>query len=115
MNTKNNWNTFGSMAAVALALMAVAPMTRAQTTDALIDKLEKKGILTAKEASELRDEAKAESASTSKFKNALPDWVTSVKLAADFRGRFEENNAENDAYDDRNRYRYRLRLGATVT
>src|SRR5439155_331129 len=48
-------------------------------------------------------------------KSGLPDWVTSMKFNGDFRGRFEQTSAENPAYVDRNRYRYRLRFGVTAT
>ncbi|MBI3876073.1 MAG: putative porin [Verrucomicrobia bacterium] len=37
------------------------------------------------------------------------------KINGDMRGRFEQNNAENSAYSERNRARYRLRVGATAT
>src|SRR5205823_5479039 len=44
----------------------------------------------------------------------MPDWVTSLRLNGDFRGRFEQNSAENSQYFDRNRFRYRARLGITA-
>ena len=62
--------------------------------DALLNKLEQKGILTVDEAKELKAENQQDSAAdfnkalNSKFQ--MPDWVTSYKLYGDFRGRFDE-------------------------
>jgi hypothetical protein len=91
------------------------PLASAQSVDALIDKLEKKGVLTAQEATELRQEARNQAPPLSQFKNALPDWVTSFKLNGDFRGRYEGHYADNDDFVDRHRYRYRVRIGITAT
>lgn len=111
----------------AAALMALTPQTHAQSSvDALLNKLEQKGILSVDEAKEL----KAENATNSvdDFNKALgakfptPDWVTSYKLYGDFRGRYDDisaggpvnggtsfNGSENQA-----RFRYRLRVGLTI-
>jgi hypothetical protein len=48
-------------------------------------------------------------------KSGLPDWVSSFKWNGDFRGRFEENWAESELYHNRDRYRIRARLGATIS
>lgn len=98
-----------------LATTVLSATTVAQTTDALLDKLVEKGILTAKEAKDLRDEVKPGSGKSAAPKPSWPDWVTGFKFTGDFRGRFEQNNAEDSAYIDRNRYRYRLRLGSVLT
>ena len=87
----------------------------AQTADALINKLVEKGILTTKEAGDLRVEATHDSSAASVPKSSLPDWVSGVKMNSDFRARFEENNAQDADYHARDRYRYRLRLGAVVS
>src|SRR5436309_5772603 len=87
----------------------------AQSADALIDKLVQKGILTVKEANELRQETDKNFTEAYSAKTGLPEWVTSLKFNGDFRGRFEENNAENLAYHTRDRYRYRVRLGVTAS
>jgi hypothetical protein len=95
--------------------------------DALLNKLEQKGILSVDEAKEL----KAENATNSvnDFNSAMnakfptPDWVTSYKLSGDFRGRYDEVSTATPAYknqwrcavDDTNiRLRYRLRVGLTI-
>ena len=71
----------------AAALMALTPNTHAQSSvDALLNKLEQKGILTVDEAKELKAENQQDSAAdmdkamNSKFQ--MPDWVTSYKFTA---------------------------------
>jgi hypothetical protein len=107
----------------AAALMVLTPQTHAQSSgDALINKLEQKGILSADEAKELRAENAQDfnNSFTNNFGGSLPgglgapDWVKGYKLSGDFRGRFDEQAADNSAFVDRIRLRYRLRLGLTV-
>ena len=98
-----------------LASASLINSARGQSADALIDKLVEKGILTVKEANQLREESDKGFTSAYSVKSGLPDWVTSMKFNGDFRGRFEQTSAENPAYVDRNRYRYRLRFGVTAT
>lgn len=102
---------FGSV----VASVSFISSTYAQSPDALLNKLVEKGILTTKEADDLRKEQKADSTKPAPSKSGFPDWVTGWKVTGDFRGRFEENNAENQAYIDRGRYRYRLRVGANLS
>lgn len=97
-----------------LASTSLVSPTHAQSADALIDKLVQKGVLTTEEAKNLRDEAKSDATKPSVVKSPFPDWVTSWKLNGDFRGRFERHSAENDLFSNRDRFRYRLRLGTTV-
>jgi len=106
-----------------VALMALTTTSRAQTAgDALIDKLEQKGILTSEEAKDLREENSQDFAGnfTNSFdsafskKTGMPDWVTDYKLSGDFRGRFEDFTSDNPNFVDRIRFRYRLRAGLTV-
>ncbi len=89
----------------AAALMALTPQTHAQTSvDALLNKLEQKGILSVDEAREL----KAENATNSvtDFDKAfgsklpMPDWVTGYKLTGDFRGRFDDVSANSPAFKE---------------
>jgi hypothetical protein len=103
----------------ATALTALIPNVHAQTSvDALLNKLEQKGVLTVDEARELKSENATNSvndfntALSSKF--PMPDWVTSYKLSGDFRGRYDEQSADNSAFVDRIRLRYRLRVGLVV-
>lgn len=122
---KKGNHTKVALFAGAAALMALTPNTHAQTSvDALLNKLEQKGILTVEEAKELKAENQQDSAAdfnkamNSKFQ--MPDWVTSYKLYGDFRGRFDD--MITDSYggtslsaQDRARLRYRLRVGLLVS
>jgi hypothetical protein len=87
----------------------------AQSADALIDKLVQKGILTVKEGNELREEADKGFNQAYSVKSGMPDWVNALKINGDFRGRFEGFYSENDNFAERNRFRYRARLGVTAT
>src|SRR5208282_2464465 len=84
----------------AAALAALTPQTRAQSSsDALIDKLEQKGILSADEARELRAES---AASDTNLINQLPaskwrlaDSIKSIGLFGDVRLRYEYRGVDN--------------------
>src|SRR6266536_5194977 len=89
--------------------------TQAQSADALLDKLVEKGILTTKEANDLKREADQGFTKAYQVKSGMPDWVTSLKLNGDFRGRYEGFYSENNAFIERDRLRYRLRCGAVAT
>src|SRR5277367_4582916 len=110
----------------ATTLMALAGQSHAQSAgDALVDKLEQKGILSADEAKQLREENEQDFAGsfTNNFDQAFnkatgtPDWVTGYKFYGDFRGRYDEvaSTDGNKTFTPRDRYRYRLRVGMTVT
>jgi hypothetical protein len=111
----------------AAALMALTPQLHAQSSDALINKLEQKGILSAEEAKELRAESRQDFNNnfTNSFDKAfgkitgMPDWVTGYKLYGDFRGRYDKMSTDNPgtkslSAQDRDRLRYRLRVGLLV-
>ena len=86
--------------------------------DVLLNLFQKKGLISDQEVKEAHAAlaARSKGAGTeAKVLSPLPDWITGIKLNGDFRGRFEENNAQNPDYFARDRYRYRLRLGATVS
>lgn len=87
----------------------------AQSAAALIDKLVEKGILSTKEANQLRDDAAKTTTQSYTVKSGVPEWVSALKFGGDFRGRFEGFYSDNDAYTDRNRLRYRLRFGVTAS
>jgi hypothetical protein len=106
---------FAAMAASAAAVALYSHSAQAQSADALLDKLVDKGILSTKEANELRDETDAGFRKAYQVKSGMPDWVNSLKLNGDFRGRYEHFSSENDAFIDRSRFRYRLRLGLVAT
>ena len=95
-------------------LAANQSQVQAQSADALIDKLVEKGILNTREAQELRDESDKGFATAHAVKTGMPDWVSSLKMNGDFRGRFDGTYSDNVTSVDRNRFRYRLRFGVTA-
>lgn len=109
-NSKSKWTAVGALASAAFCANAVG-----QSSDALLDKLVQKGILSAQEAKDLREDAQKDFDRNYRRETSMPKWVNSLKFGGDFRGRFEQNNAENEAYIDRNRFRYRVRFGATAS
>lgn len=103
-----------ALCAGAATLAALVPQVQAQSSDALIDKLVDKGILTVDEAKDLRVEADKDFKAALQAKSGMPDWVTSYKISGDFRGRFEDIAIKDTPVPDRERFRYRLRAGLTV-
>jgi hypothetical protein len=91
----------------------------AQANDALLNKLVSKGVLTKQEADELKKDTDAGFDKAYRSKTGLPDWVNQLKLSGDVRGRFDgiytDNEVAGGPNTDRNRLRYRLRVGATAT
>lgn len=100
--------------AVGLAALAAVNIS-AQSSDAIIDKLVDKGILTVDEANQLRDEADKNFTSAYQVKSGIPDWVTSLRIGGDFRGRYEMFNSSEPTFVDRHRFRYRVRPGIVAT
>ena len=124
-----------ALLAIASAVAAFAPQAHAVfSSDALIDKLEQKGILTPDEAKELRAESEA---SDTNLINQIPasKWqlssgIKTIQLFGDVRLRYEYRGADNPfpkpavgttlgdgnsgevgkTYD-RERFRYAVRLG----
>ena len=91
---------------------------QAQSVDSLLDKLVDKGVLTPKEATELRDEVDNNFTKAYQVKSGMPDWVTALKINGDFRGRYDGiyfSNEEAPTAVDRGRFRYRYRVGITAT
>ncbi len=106
---------FAALAAGAAASALSGLNAHAQTADALLDKLVDKGIITVKEADELRHQSDKDFAKAYASKSGMPDWVTAFKINGDFRGRYDYFKSPNDAFVERSRFRYRLRLGAVAT
>ncbi len=101
----------------AVAAVFVSASAYAQSSDALINKLVEKGILTTKEAKELREETDKDFNRAYAAKTGMADWVTALKFNGDFRGRYDGVFGDNDGgpfLGDRHRLRYRLRFGATA-
>ena len=104
------------LAPTALSLAALGSVhSTAQSADALIDKLIDKGILTVEEANELRDESDKNFGAAYQVRTGTPDWVTSLKIGGDFRGRYEMFHSEEPTFVDRHRFRYRVRPGIVAT
>jgi hypothetical protein len=103
-----------ALCAGAASLTALAPQVHAQSSDALIDKLVDKGILTVDEAKNLREESDKDFKSAFQAKTGMPDWVTGYKISGDFRGRYEDISAHDVSVPTRDRFRYRLRAGLTA-
>lgn len=106
---------FAALAATTVAAALYGNNATAQSADALLDKLVDKGVLSVKEANELREESDAGFRKSYQVRSGMPDWVNSLKINGDFRGRYENFASGNDAFVDRSRFRYRLRLGMVAT
>ncbi len=112
---KHKSTTWATVAAGVFAVGAITQQTNAQSVDSLLDKLVDKGILSTKEASDLRKDADKNFTKAYQAKSGMPEWVTSLKWNGDFRARGEGFYATDPAFVDRTRFRYRLRFGATAT
>lgn len=115
MNTKRRFARNLALGLVGAGLAGSPGLARAQSSDALIDKLVEKGILTVKEANDLREEADKNFTQAYSVKSGLPEWVSALKFNGDFRGRLDGIYSENANYEDRTRARYRLRFGVTAS
>ena len=111
-----NKNKLARAALAALVWITLTGITPApaQSVDALLEKLVEKGILSAKEAGDLRAESDKGFTKAYAAKTGMPDWVSALKFNGDFRGRYEGFFGENPAFVQRNRFRYRLRFGVTA-
>ena len=110
-------------AAFAVSLLGVAA-ARAQDSGALLELLVKKGVINDQEAEEVRADLIKENAATSAGKLKLSTPVTELELYGDARVRYEVRNGETARPDtinspgdtfQRNRARYRLRIGLRGT
>ena len=103
-----------TVALVVTAIFALGTFsTRAQDAGALLDLLVRKKLITDQEAEEVRAELTKESTSTAAGKWKLSTPITELELYGDARLRYEIRNGEDLTNDtlQRNRARYRLRLG----
>lgn len=108
---KQNWTT--GLVSIAVAA-GYCINGHAQSVGSLLDKLVDKGVITVKEADELRKETDKDFSKAYSAKSGMPDWVSALKFNGDFRGRYDGIFSENPASVDRNRFRYRLRFGVTA-
>ncbi len=105
------------LAVGSMALTVCLTNVRAQTADALINKLIEKGILTEKEAQDIKKEA-GQTSLVSASKWRINDAIKSIGLFGDLRFRYEYRGAENVAGSGgtgssyvRERFRYAARIG----
>ena len=77
----------------AVAGMALMINGHAQSVDGLLDKLVDKGVLTVKEANDLREESDKNFSTAYAAKNGMPDWVTSLRFNGDLRLRYDRITA----------------------
>ncbi len=112
--TKKYTNAFPALAAGVLTTLVLSTSAMGQSADALLDKLVEKGILTVKEANELKEETDKGFTQSYSVKSGMQDWVNSFKLNGDLRLRYDGIYSDNSAFIDRSRMRYRLRFGATA-
>lgn len=107
-----------ALAATAITAMAFTGSAQAQSPDALLNKLVDKGVLTAKEANDLRKETEKDAETNFnkmyQAKSGLPEWVTSLKFYSDLRLRHESIYVDSGDFPDRSRFRYRIRPGFTA-
>jgi hypothetical protein len=111
-------------AAAASSLVLSGITAHAQDNGALLDLLVRKKIITDQEAEELRGELTRDAAATSAGKLKLSTPITEIELYGDTRLRYEIRTAQAGPPDtitspgentQRNRFRYRLRLGLRGT
>jgi hypothetical protein len=115
--TRKRFTTLSAVLGTLLSL-TLANSARAQSVDGLLDKLVDKGILSVKEANDLKQETDKGFTAALQTRNGMPDWVTALKFNGDFRGRYEwisPNTVAIPENIDRYRFRYRLRFGAVAT
>ena len=102
-----------------ILLLALSPLAmRAQDAGALLDLLVRKKIINDQEAEEVRAELSKEAATTSAGKWKLSTPITELELYGDARVRYEyrggqtaDLGAVHDDWQERERERYRLRIG----
>jgi hypothetical protein len=88
------------------ALLAAGMGARAQSSDALIDKLVEKGVLSVKEANELRVEIDKNFTAAYSVQSGMPEWVASFKWGGDLFGRFEACSSSNALFERQDRWGY---------
>jgi hypothetical protein len=108
-------NKLKKLAVGTAALTALVAPGQAQSVDALLDKLVDKGVITVKEANQLREESDKNFTTAMQSKLGLPDWVTALKFSGDVRGRYEYFDSPNPLFTERHRLRYRMRFGVAAT
>jgi hypothetical protein len=105
----------------AAAVAGSALAARAESNDALLDILVRKGILTEKEAAGVQEEVTAEEKKSSASKIKLSNSVSELRLYGDLRLRYQYDDKDTQLTTEqggesnvsqRSRWRFRLRLNA---
>jgi len=93
-------------------------LAHAQDSGPLIDTLIKKGVLTDQEGEDLRIELLKDAGTTPAGKLDISSNITKLKVYGDARVRYQYDNEINNGStvnsNDRGRFRYRVRFGATA-
>src|SRR3954463_7550826 len=98
-----------------VASLAFIASSQAQTPDPALNALVKKGFLTPKEANEAWADATKTNPPAVSERLEIAPWIQKFKFYGDFRMRFEENNSDAAGYSERDRFRYRVRVGFLLT
>ncbi len=80
----------------------------------LLDKMVRKGVISADQAAELKEEDDKPSGGFITSLVANPEWLQSIRLSGDLRMRFEHIHASDGLFPDRDRFRYRVRIGSQM-
>jgi len=112
-----HWKKWSLALGVAAAAAGFATPLSAQSSDAILNALIKKGILTQQEADDIRKDASSQTTPVATTPAAhgitLADYVQSFKIFGDIRLRYEDRTArQGDDHIELDRFRYRLRMGA---
>lgn len=111
-------NSFKWLSLLAGVTLGTASIAVAQDSGPLIDTLVKKGVLTDQEGEDLRVELQKDFGTTSPGKIDISSNITKLKIYGDARVRYqydnEINNGSTVSSNDRGRFRYRVRFGATA-
>ena len=112
VSTRNRWAPAGTVALLAGAAVSLSA-SAAEGSDKLLDLLIKKGVLTDKEAADVKAEADKTAAASGASKWKINSGIKSIELFGDARFRYEYRGAETSQNDSaaRERSRYALRLG----
>lgn len=97
-----------------MASTVVPASLNAQQSEALLETLVRKGILTEQEAEDLKADIAKENKQYVKVRSAGKETI-SLDIYGDMRARMEGFYTDDPAMVDRTRFRYRLRAGMTAT
>lgn len=114
-----HWKKWSLVFGVAAFAAGFAAPLSAQSSDAILNALIKKGVLTQQEADDIRKDASSQAAPTPVAPAAhgisFADYVQSFRIFGDIRLRYEDRTARQGAdHIEMDRFRYRLRFGSLV-